>query len=97
MLKKILIRLLSVVLFAFIGTLAGFVFLAVTGLRGDSETMLAPIGWGFWLGGVFGLSIPGMLSRGTTRPPNGEARSAIDAGQRNATHQQRVTPELRDL
>ena len=87
MLKKIIMRFLLTVLFAFIGTLGGFGFLAVTGLRGDSETMLTPIVWGFWLGGVCGLLIPGRLFRGTTRPADGEAGAAIDAGPRNRTYQ----------
>ncbi len=73
LLLTVLFRLLLTVLFAFIGALGGCGFVAVTGLRGDSETMLTPIVWGFWLGGVFGFLIPGMLSRGTTRPADGEA------------------------
>jgi hypothetical protein len=68
MLKKIIMRLLLTVLFAFMGTLGGFGFVLVTGLRGDSETILTPMVWGFWLGGVFGLLIPGRLFRRTTRP-----------------------------
>ncbi len=67
MLKKIIVRLLLTVLSAFIGTLGGFGFVLVTGLRGDSETILTPIIWGFWLGGVFGLLVPGRLFRGTTK------------------------------
>ena len=63
MLKKIVIHLLSVVFFAFIGAFVGFVFLAVIGLRGDSETILTPIIWSFWLGAAFGLLVPGLLSR----------------------------------
>jgi len=89
MLKKIIMRLLLIVFSAFIGTLGGCGFLAITDLRGDSETMLTPIVWGLWLGGVFGLLVPGRLFRGTTRPADGEAGSAIDAGQRNTTYQQR--------
>ncbi len=85
MLKKILIRLLSTVFFAFIGAIVGFVFLAVIGLRGDSETILTPIIWSFWLGAAFGFFIPGLLSRGTKRPPSREARLAIDAGLRKST------------
>ena len=67
MLKKIIMRLLLIALFAFIGTLGGFGFLAATGLRGDSETMLTPIVWGFWLGGILGCLIPRRWFRGTTR------------------------------
>jgi uncharacterized membrane protein YuzA (DUF378 family) len=97
MLKKALMRLLLTILSAFIGMLGGFGFLVVTNLRGDSETMLTPIVWGFWLGGAFGLLVPGTLFRGTTRPADGEAASALDAGQRNATCQPRETTGLRDL
>lgn len=91
MLKKIIMRLLLTILFAFVGTLGGFGFLEATGLRGDSETMLTPIIWGFWLGGAFGLLVPARLFRRTTRPADGEAGSAIHAGQRNRTGQQRGT------
>ena len=97
MLKKIVVRLLLTVLFAFIGTLGGFGFLAVTGLRGDSETMLTPIVWGFWLGGLCGLLFPWRGSPRTTQPPETEAGSAGDAGQRNITSAQRETTGLRDL
>ncbi len=40
MLKKILMRLVLTVLFAFIGTLGGFGFLIVTDLRGESGDII---------------------------------------------------------
>jgi hypothetical protein len=96
MLRKIIVRLLLIVLFAFIGTLGGCGFLAVTDLRGDSETMPTPIVWGLWLGAAFGLLVPGRWFRGTTRPADGQAGSAIDTGHGNTTHQQRETTGLRE-